>query len=199
MRRLVLVAMTLFFLVTGGFVVWENYHKPRLMVLHSYGLDYVWTKDVNEGLNRVLGKNYWLTVRYHYLHTNLFHSRDELRRASLAARQAVEQFRPDVLLAIDDHAQELVGKYYVNDPDMPRTIQYSQTWHKQNWADIQAIVTQIDSQLAQDEWPKTDDLSACRQCAYRAYCGRQTAGETASEEPEEEISDTDLLLEPSLP
>lgn len=116
MRRLVLAAMALFFVVTGAFVVWENYHKPRLMVLHSYGPDYVWTRDVNEGLKRVLGKNYWLTVRYHYLHTNLFNGKDELRRASLAARQAVEQFRPDVLLAIDDHAQELVGKYYVNDP-----------------------------------------------------------------------------------
>ena len=116
MRKLVLASMALFFLVTGGFVVWENFHKPRLMVLHSYGPDYVWTREVNEGLKRVLAKNYWLTVRYHYLHTNQFNGKDELRRASLAARQAVEQFRPDVLLAIDDHAQELVGKYYVNDP-----------------------------------------------------------------------------------
>jgi hypothetical protein len=118
MRKLVLAAMALFFLVTGVFVVWENYHKPRLMVLHSYGPDYVWTQEVNEGLKRVLGKNYWLTVRYHYMHTNQFNSQDELRRASLAARRAVEQFRPDVLLAIDDHAQELVGKFYVNDPQM---------------------------------------------------------------------------------
>ncbi len=118
MKKLVLGAMTLFFLVTGAFVFWENYHKPRLMVLHSYGDDYVWTQEVNEGLKRVLAKNHWFTVRYHYLHTNLFNGKAELRRASLAARQAVDQFRPDVLLAIDDHAQELVGKYYLNDPKM---------------------------------------------------------------------------------
>lgn len=116
MRKLVLAAMAMFFLVTGSFVIWENYHKPRLLVLHSYGDDYVWTQEVNEGLKRVLDKDHWLTIRYHYMHTNLFNDKDELRRASLAARQAVEQFRPDVLLAIDDHAQELVGRYYVNDP-----------------------------------------------------------------------------------
>ncbi|NTV14369.1 MAG: hypothetical protein HGA96_10640 [Desulfobulbaceae bacterium] len=116
MRKLVVAAMALFFAVTGVFVVWENYHKPRLMVLHSYGTDYVWTQEINEGLKRVLGKNHWLSVRYHYMHTNLFHSQDELRRASLAARRAVEQFHPDVLLAIDDHAQDLVGRFYVNDP-----------------------------------------------------------------------------------
>lgn len=118
MRRLVQAAMALFFLLTGFFVVWENYRKPRLMVLHSYGTDYVWTRDINEGVKRVLAKNHWFTVRYHYLHTNRFNSEDELRRSSQAGRQAVEQFRPDVLLAIDDHAQELVGKYYLNDPRM---------------------------------------------------------------------------------
>lgn len=118
MRKLVVAAMTLFFLITGIFVVWENYHKPRLLVLHSYGNDYVWTKEVNEGLKRVLGKNNWLSTRYHYMHTNKFNGKDELRRSAQAGRRAVEQFRPDVLLAIDDHAQELVAKYYVNDPKM---------------------------------------------------------------------------------
>jgi ABC-type uncharacterized transport system substrate-binding protein len=118
MRKLVLAAMALFFLVTGVFVVWENYHKPRLMVLQSYGNDYVWTQEINEGLKRVLAKSHWMTVRYHYMHTNRFNGKDELRRASVAARRAVDQFRPDILLAIDDHAQELVGKFYVNDPQM---------------------------------------------------------------------------------
>jgi hypothetical protein len=115
---MILASMALFFLLTGILVLWENYRKPRLMVLHSYGADYVWTKEVNEGLKRVLGKNHWFTVRYHYMHTNRFNSADELRRASQAGRQAVEQFRPDVLLAIDDHAQELVGKFFLDDPKL---------------------------------------------------------------------------------
>ncbi len=116
MRRLVLAAMALFFLVTGSLVVWENYHKPRLLILHSYDNDYVWTKEVNEGMQRVLGPSYWLTVRYHYMRTKKFTSADELRRAAIAARRAVDQFHPDVLLAVDDYAQKLVGAHYVNDP-----------------------------------------------------------------------------------
>ncbi len=101
--------------------------------------------------------------------------------------------------------QIAITYWYVNDPAAPRTIRYSQSWHTQNWADIQEIIAQIDNQLAQDDWPLTDDLSSCRQCAYRAYCGRQEAShqnarETiAEEEPEEEAGEPDLFLEPESP
>ncbi|MCP4424745.1 MAG: PD-(D/E)XK nuclease family protein [Chloroflexi bacterium] len=100
-----------------------------------------------------------------------------------------------------DPDQIAITYWYVNDPAAPRTIQYNQTWHKQNWTDIQEIVAQIDAQLAQDEWPLTDDLALCRPCAYRSYCDRQDQDteRTITEESEEEIRETDLFLEPNLP
>jgi CRISPR/Cas system-associated exonuclease Cas4 (RecB family) len=95
--------------------------------------------------------------------------------------------------------QMAVTYWYVNDPTAPRTIRYNQTWHAQNWADIQAVVAQIDESLAQDEWPLTDDWSHCRRCVYQAYCGRQEAGETVKDKPEELPDDADFLLEPETP
>ncbi len=90
--------------------------------------------------------------------------------------------------------------WYVNEPDVPRTIHYSQTWHEQNWGDIQEIVAQIDAQLVQDEWPLTEDLDACRHCAYQAYCGRHEAGQANVEAGTEHENDAaNLFLEPDLP
>jgi hypothetical protein len=92
--------------------------------------------------------------------------------------------------------------WYATEPDAPRTIAYSAAWHAQNWADIQAIVAQIDAALTQNNWPLTDDWAACRQCAYQVYCGRQAAGLShlpASDDAEAPDEVNFLDLEPEIP
>ncbi|MBE2220602.1 MAG: PD-(D/E)XK nuclease family protein [Anaerolineae bacterium] len=90
--------------------------------------------------------------------------------------------------------------WYAAEPDAPRIIQYSQAQHARNWAEIQAIVAQIDDHLAQDHWPLTDEWAHCRNCAYQVYCGRQEAGLARSQSSEEADEDEpDWLLEPNLP
>ncbi len=66
--------------------------------------------------------------------------------------------------------------WYVTEPDAPRTLTYSSAQHAENWADLQMIASQIDAQFAQNDWPKTDDLSECQRCAYQMICQRQAAG-----------------------
>jgi CRISPR/Cas system-associated exonuclease Cas4 (RecB family) len=75
--------------------------------------------------------------------------------------------------------------WYVNAPDEPRTIGYSQAAHEQTWAELTAVAAQIQAKIAAEtadstsspdtHWPKTEDWSHCTFCAYRAYCGRQQA------------------------
>ncbi len=90
--------------------------------------------------------------------------------------------------------------WYATEPESPRIIPYSQAEHNQNWADIQAIIAQIDEHLARDEWPLTDDRAQCRQCAYQVYCGRMDAGQEPAQLDEEELEgEPDWLLEPDLP
>lgn len=112
--RITTLAMILFFLIMGAVIVWINSHKPRILVLHSYDSDYVWTQDVTVGLERVLNGKNWFSVRHHYMKTNKFNDEENLRRASIAGRRVVDEFQPDVLLAIDDHAQQLVAMHYVD-------------------------------------------------------------------------------------
>ncbi len=108
--------MVLFVLVLSASVLYINYERPRILVLHSYSLDYVWTKEVNVGLERIFQDHSWVDIRYHYMSAKKFKDQDELRRSAIAARNAVDNIRPNVLIAIDDDAQSLVAKYYVDDP-----------------------------------------------------------------------------------
>lgn len=90
--------------------------------------------------------------------------------------------------------------WYAAEPEAPRVLGYSQAEHTRNWAEIQAIVSQIDDHLARDEWPKTDDWAQCRHCAYQVYCGRQEAGVNQQLPTDEPVADDiDWLLEPQLP
>lgn len=95
--------------------------------------------------------------------------------------------------------QIAITYWYVNDPEVPRTIRYHQTWHSQNWADIQAVVSQVNAALAVDTWPLTDEWANCRHCAYQSYCGRQEAGPAIGVPAEEATDDPEITLEPELP
>lgn len=107
------ILMTAFFAVGLAVIFWVNLKRPSVLVLHSYSTDYVWTRDVNEGLRRVLSSTQSLRVRYHYMKTKQFSDPEDLRRAGLVARRVLEQYEPEVVIAIDDYAQQLVARHYV--------------------------------------------------------------------------------------
>jgi len=115
-RTLIRLAMTAFFLSCFGVVFWVSYQRPTIMILHSYDKDYAWTREVDVGLSRVLDAQSWARVNAYYMKTKTSKDKDYLRRAGLAARRAIDAAAPDVLIAVDDPAQELVARHYVNQP-----------------------------------------------------------------------------------
>lgn len=98
-----------------------------------------------------------------------------------------------------DPAHISLTYWYASEPDMPQTIAYDAAWHARNWAEILALVDQIDAQPAAGDWPLTADWSHCRSCAFQVVCGRQAAGAAAPLEEEPEAADAPPLLEPELP
>ncbi len=117
-RALSALFLLLFFVILIGGILWVNVNRPRVMVLHSYDNDYIWTRDVNEGINRVFDHQSNLYVQHHDMGTKKHSGKDYLRRAAVAARQAISRFEPDVLIAVDDYAQKLVAMEYVGHPSM---------------------------------------------------------------------------------
>lgn len=108
----------LFVVITLVLFGWYNMTKPRILVLHSYDPDYAWTRDVNIGLNREFTDRYRYQLNWYYMDTKRHPSAAFRKTAGIAARNAIKQFDPDVLIAIDDDAQEFAAKYFVNDSHM---------------------------------------------------------------------------------
>jgi len=99
------------------FLVIVKTNKPRILIVHSYALDFNWVDEINEGLSRVLdGKPYF--VKYHYMDTKRNPELSYINRAGMLARKMIDSWKPDVIITIDDNAQKHVGEYYVNDPDI---------------------------------------------------------------------------------
>ncbi|WP_167730167.1 ABC transporter substrate binding protein [Terasakiella sp. SH-1] len=110
--------MGAFFLGFILFVLWLNMSRPTVLILHSYSTDYIWTREINVGLERILEQESWLDIRYHYMGTKKKGGKNFKHRAGVAARKAIDDMQPDVLIAIDDNAQKLAAKHYINDPKM---------------------------------------------------------------------------------
>ncbi|MEQ8194859.1 MAG: hypothetical protein RIB59_10255, partial [Rhodospirillales bacterium] len=79
-RSIAIALMGVFFVAMVASIIWVNSKRPRLLVIHSYDTHYVWTREINVGLDRVLGKQSWINVRYHYMNTKKKSNKSHLRR-----------------------------------------------------------------------------------------------------------------------
>lgn len=113
-----LALSALFFLGVVLFAVAFNVSKPRVMILQSYDPDYAWTRDIDAGIRRVSDTWTNYSVNWHYMNTKRLADPESLRYAGIVARRAIDRFAPHVLIAVDDLAQQLAARYYIDDPRM---------------------------------------------------------------------------------
>ncbi|HEO65297.1 MAG TPA: hypothetical protein ENI73_05420, partial [Spirochaetes bacterium] len=107
----------LFLISLGIFLIVTNLNKPRVLILHSYYTDYSWVRDINEGLDRVF-KKYSYNIRYHYMDTKRHTDNNFKIKAGLTVIKMIESWKPDVILSIDDNAQQMAFKQ----PKAPKKI-----------------------------------------------------------------------------
>lgn len=117
-KKIIIAIKTLLVIVLTAFVVVHKSRTPRILVIHSYNIDYAWVRDINLGLKRVFDKHYDITFRFHYMDLKNHIGEDFQRRAQEAAHKLIQSWQPDVLILFDDLAQKLVGTQYVkqNEP-----------------------------------------------------------------------------------
>lgn len=90
-----------------------NWSKPRILVMHSFDPDAPSVKKMNEGIRRTLGKNRQpVSVRWHYLSMDRLPEEETRQDSAAEGRRAIEQFDPDVIIAVDDETQEYVARHY---------------------------------------------------------------------------------------
>lgn len=93
------------------FLVITNLSKPRIFVLHSYNLDFSWTRDINTGIERIL-KDKPYSVRWHYMDTKRNPSAEYKEKAGKIAENAIKQWNPNIIITVDDNAQKYVAAHF---------------------------------------------------------------------------------------
>jgi ABC-type uncharacterized transport system substrate-binding protein len=116
MNRLRLILICVFLAGSIVVTVAYNLHKPRVLVLHSYDLSYPWTREVSVGVHRVLDEHSHFAVRWFYMDTKRHPEKEFKQKMGLSAQQSIDRWNPDVIIAVDDDAQEFVTRHYVNHP-----------------------------------------------------------------------------------
>lgn len=109
-RKLLLGLFLAAFIILLGLF---NATKPRILVLHSFQSNDPWVGELNRGIQKVLKDNRNpVTVKYHYLDVLAQTDPNRLKVAVTGAHQAIARQSPDLLIAVDDEANELVARQY---------------------------------------------------------------------------------------
>ena len=111
-----LALIALFLVMAGVLLTWFKLTQPRILVLHSYDTDYAWTRDIDAGIRRAFSSNLRYKIDWHYMDTKVHPDRDFKRKAGVLARRAIESINPDLIIAVDDDAQQYAVKEYANHP-----------------------------------------------------------------------------------
>ncbi len=102
-----------FLLVALLLLVAFNSGKPRVLVLHSGQRNALTVQKIDEGLRRGLSRNRQpLSLRFHYLGIDRLPDEHHREDAAKVGRRTIKQFAPDLVIAVDDEAQQYVMRDY---------------------------------------------------------------------------------------
>ena len=93
----------------------------KVLLVHSYHREHPWVINVEAGVRAVLGP-VGVPLESLYMDTKRHADKGSKVRAGKLARQKVQDFGPDVIIASDDNAQEYFAKYYAGVPGAPRIV-----------------------------------------------------------------------------
>ncbi|MBK1649695.1 ABC transporter substrate-binding protein [Rhabdochromatium marinum] len=113
-----LILSSLFFIGLVLFGIWFNATKPRVMILQSYDAQYAWTRDIDTGIDHIADDWTNYSLSHHYMNAKRLNDEQALRYVGQVARRAIDRFDPDVLIAVDDPAQSLAARFYVDHPQI---------------------------------------------------------------------------------
>ncbi len=94
------------------------YPGKKVMYVNSYHAGYPWSDDIEKGIRDGL-KNTEIELKIHFMDTKVKQSEAEKKEAALKARQEINAFAPDVVIASDDNASQYLIMPFYKDADLP--------------------------------------------------------------------------------
>ena len=115
MNKIKFVLVTVLVVAFAGLVTSHNQTKSRILIIHSYNLDFPWVPQVNGGIQQYLANNPSdIVIRYQYMDLKNHPSCDFFRSAANDARLLIQDWQPQVIIIVDDLGQSLVGVNYLH-------------------------------------------------------------------------------------
>lgn len=89
----------------------------RILIVHSYHIEYPWTRAIDEGIMEVLG-NKGFSIKKDFMDTKRNTDEPFKINAGKKTLALIKEFNPTVVILADDNAQEYVGKFLVDKPGL---------------------------------------------------------------------------------
>jgi len=120
--RRIFVLLILFLLPTLAFAgevsTTSPYQGNKILWVDSYHEGYAWTAGIERGIRQVLDGG-GVELRIERMNTKWNVDEDFRKQAALKAKKAIEEFRPDVVIASDDNAAKYLIVPYLKNTDLP--------------------------------------------------------------------------------
>ncbi|MFO7603861.1 MAG: hypothetical protein R6X06_08600, partial [Gammaproteobacteria bacterium] len=104
-------------LILFGLLGGQTAMAAKCMLVMSYHQGYAWNDGVQQGVERVLADKCALQI--FYMDTKRHKHPEHARAMALQAKQFIDRYQPDVLIAADDAASRYLVKAYYQDADLP--------------------------------------------------------------------------------
>jgi hypothetical protein len=96
-----------------GLLFLYNMNRPRIMVIHSYDPTMDSVKDFDKGAKKILEQEIEPLAQNYYMNMLNKNAIKQKISAGDEAKAAIDRFRPKILIAVGDEAQEFAAKFYV--------------------------------------------------------------------------------------
>lgn len=99
-------------LAKGSSASADDFYHKKILILHSYAIDYAWTRSVNKGINATLSKlDPSNVLRYEFLDTKNIHSQEYYHALSKILKTKYQHIRFDGIISVDNNALGFLEKY----------------------------------------------------------------------------------------
>lgn len=95
--------------------------RGLVLVVHSYNAEYVWTQEVNQGLQEAL-RGLGVELEFLYLDAKRQSDPERLRQAGQEALERIEAARPRLVVTVDDAAQAHLAAPHLKGRASPQVI-----------------------------------------------------------------------------
>lgn len=104
------IALILFLVIT------HNNERTRVYLIHSYNTDLSWVREIDAAFERTMADSS-VDVRNHYMDLLNHPSCNFYRTRAKDVELAIQSWQPDIIVLVDDLAQQLVGANYLYPTD----------------------------------------------------------------------------------